>query len=69
MDVTKIVYGIIGITVGVIVVSGVLLGAIKDATAENTPGAQYASIFGLVGILSIIVLVMWAVRMMGGSKN
>lgn len=69
MDVTKIVYGIIGITVGVIVVSGVLLGAIDDATAEGAPGAEYASIFGLVGILSIIVLVMWAVRMMGGSKN
>lgn len=65
MNVTTIVYGIIGITVGIIVISSVLLGTIDEASESY---ADYASLFGLVGILAIIAIVMIAVRMMG-SKN
>lgn len=65
MEITTIVYGIIGITVGIIVISSVLLGTIDTASEQY---AEYASLFGLVGVLAIIAIVMIAVRMMG-SKN
>lgn len=66
MNVTTIVYSIIGITVGIIVITSVLLSTINDA---STTYEDYASLFGLVGILSIIAIVMIAVRMMGGARN
>ena len=66
MNVTTIVYGIIGITVGIIVITSVLLGTIDKASETY---ADYAPLFGLVGILSVIAIVMIAVRMMGSSKN
>lgn len=69
MNVTSLVYAIIGITVGVIVISSVLLPTLTDVTAEGKPGAEYATILGLVGILSIIAVVMIAVRLMGSTKN
>lgn len=69
MDTAKLVYAIISITVGVIVISGVLLPTLTDVTAEGEPGEQYATILGLIGILSIIAIVMVAVRLMGNSKN
>ena len=66
MNVTTIVYGIIGITVGIIVITSVLLGTIDKASTDYS---DYAPLFGLVGILSVIAIVMIAVRMMGSSKN
>ena len=66
MNVTTIVYGIIGITVGIIVITSVLLSTINKASTDYS---DYASLFGLVGILSIIAIVMIAVRMMGGARN
>lgn len=66
MNVTTIVYGIIGITVGIIVISSVLLDTVATASTEYE---QYAALFGLVGILAIIAIVMIAVRMMGGARN
>ena len=66
MNVTTIVYSIIGITVGIIVITSVLLSTISEA---STTYDEYASLFGLVGILSIIAIVMIAVRMMGGARN
>ena len=68
MDAMKIVVGIVGITVGLYVVADVLLKAIADVTAEGQAAADYAPILGLVGLLAIFILVMWAVRMMGNSK-
>lgn len=65
MNVSTIVYSIIGITVGIIVISTVLLDTITDA---STKYEDYAALFGLVGLLAIIAIVMIAVRMMG-SKN
>lgn len=69
MDITKMVYAIIGITVGVIVIATVLLPEISEVTAENGPAEDYATLLGVVGTLSIIAIVMIAVRLMGGSKN
>lgn len=69
MDVTRLVYAIIGITVGVIVVATVLLPEIAEVTAEGKPAAEYATLLGVVATLTIVAIVMIAVRLMGGSKN
>lgn len=69
MDVTKLVYAIIGITVGVIVVATVLLPEIASVTAEGQPAEEYATLLGVVATLTIVAIVMIAVRLMGGSKN
>lgn len=69
MDVTKLVYAIIGITVGVIVVATVLLPEIAEVTAEGQPAEDFKTLLGVVGTLTIIAIVMIAVRLMGGSKN
>lgn len=68
MDAMKIVVGIVGITVGLYVVADVLLEAIDDVTGEGGAAAEYGPILGLLGLLAIFILVMWAVRMMGNSK-
>lgn len=68
MDITKMVYAIIGITVGVIVIATVLLPEIAEVTADGGPAESYATLLGVVGTLSIIAIVMIAVRLMGGSK-
>lgn len=68
MDATKVVYAVIGITVGVIVISTVLLPTIQEQTGTGKPAAQYATLLGVVATLSIIAIVMMAVRLMG-NKN
>lgn len=69
MNAMSIVVGIVGITVGLYVVADVLLEAIQDVTTgEGAAAAEYAPILGLLGLLAIFILVMWAVRMMGNSK-
>lgn len=69
MNAYSVVVGIIGITIGLYVVADVLLKTIGDVTKEGSPGAEYSAIIGLIGLLAIFILVMWAVRMMGSSKN
>ena len=69
MDVTKLVYAIIGITVGVIVVATVLLPEIAEVTKEGAPAEDYSTLLGVVATLTIVAIVMIAVRLMGGSKN
>lgn len=69
MDVTKLVYAIIGITVGVIVIATVLLPEIAEVTKEGGAAEDYATLLSVVGTLTIIAIVMIAVRLMGGSKN
>lgn len=69
MDVTKLVYAIIGITVGVIVVATVLLPEIAEVTKEGGAAEDYATLLTVVGTLTIIAIVMIAVRLMGGAKN
>lgn len=68
MEVTKIVYAIIGITVGVIVIATVLLPEIAEVTGEGGPAADYATLLGVVATLAIIAIVMMAVRLMGGRQ-
>jgi len=65
MDAVKIVYAIIAITVGILVVSSVLLPTVTEASEDY---ASYASLFGIVGIMVIIAIVMIAVRLMGGRE-
>lgn len=69
MDAKSLVVSIISITVGVIVVATVLLPEIASVTAEGQPAESYATLLGVVGTLTIIAIVMIAVRMMGSSKN
>jgi len=68
MEVTKIVYAIIGITVGVIVIATVLLPEIAEVTGEGGPAEGYATLLGVVATLAIIAIVMMAVRLMGGRQ-
>ena len=68
MNATSIVYSIIAITVGVIVVATVLLPELAEVTASGQPGAEYATLLGVVGTMAIIAIVMMAVRLMGNKQ-
>lgn len=65
MEISGIVYGIIGIVVAVIVIASVLIPTIEGLNLTNT---TYATLLGVVGTLSIIVPIMLAVRMIGGKS-
>lgn len=60
MDISKIVYGIIGIVVAVIMVASVLIPTIDGLELDNT---TYTTLLGVVVTLSIVAVVMIAVRM------
>ena len=60
MDISKVVYGIIGIVVAVIVVATVLIPTVDGLTLENT---TYKTLLGVVCTLTIIVPVMMAVKL------
>lgn len=66
MDISKVVYGIIGIVVAVIVVATVLIPTVNGLTLENT---TYKTLLGVVCTLTIIVPVMMAVRLMAGRSD
>lgn len=68
MDTTKVVYAIIGITVAVIVTASVLLPTLSDVTGEGKPGAEYATLLGVVATMVIVAIVMAAVKLMGGKN-
>lgn len=65
MEISGIVYGIIGIVVAVIVIASVLIPTIEGLNLSNS---TYATLLGVVGTLSIIVPIMLAVRMIGGKS-
>lgn len=65
MEISSIVYGIIGIVVAVLVIASVLIPTIEGLNLENT---TYMTLLGVVGTLSIIVPIMLAVRMIGGKS-
>lgn len=65
MEISGIVYGIIGIVVAVIVIASVLIPTIEGLNLENS---TYTTLLGVVGTLSIIVPIMLAVRMIGGRS-
>lgn len=63
MEISSIVYGIIGIVVAVIIIASVLIPTIDGLQLSND---TYATLLGVVATLSIIVPIMLAVRMIGG---
>lgn len=65
MEISSIVYGIIGIVVAVLVIASVLIPTIEGLNLENT---TYMTLLGVVGTLSIIIPIMLAVRMIGGKS-
>lgn len=69
MDIMKLVYSIIGITVGVIIAATVLIPEVAEVTKEGGVAQDYATLLGVVVTLTIVAIVMIAVRMMGSSKN
>lgn len=64
MEISSIVYGIIGIVVAVIVIASVLIPTIEGLQLDNQ---TYVTLLGVVGTLAIIVPIMLAVRMIGGK--
>lgn len=66
MDISKVVYGIIGIVVAVIVVATVLIPTVDGLTLTNT---TYKTLLGVVCTLTIIVPVMMAVKLMAGRSD
>ena len=68
MDVMRIVGAIVAINVGVIIIASLLLPTLSDVTAEGQPGAEYASLLGVIAIMAILAIVMMAVRLMGGRQ-
>ncbi len=64
MEISSIVYGIIGIVVAVIIIASVLIPTIDGLNLSND---TYATLLGVVATLSIIVPIMLAVRMIGGK--
>ena len=73
MDLMKMVYVIIGITISVIIAANVLLPVILDLTNPSTgilkDEAMWTTLIILTGTLTIIAIVMMAVRAMGRSSD
>lgn len=65
----KIVYGVIGITVSVIVIATILAPTIAEYTGEGGALAQYAGLLGAVLVLGILSILMIAVRLIGNSRE
>lgn len=60
MEISTVVYSIIGITVSVIIIATVLLPTISSLNLDNQ---TYMTLFGVVGTLAVIIPIMLAVRM------
>ena len=72
MDMMRMVYVIIGITISVIIAANVLLPVILDLTKEGgilADNAMWSTLIILTGTLTIIAIVMLAVRAMGKSSE
>lgn len=63
MEISTIVYGIIGIVVSVIIIATVLVPTVAGLNLNNE---TYTTLFGVVCTLAIIVPIMLAVRMISG---
>lgn len=66
MDIGKIVYAIIAITVAVLIIATVLIPTVDGLQLENT---TYTTLLGVTVTLSIIIPVMMAVRLISGKSN
>lgn len=65
MEISSIVYGVIGIVVAVIVISSVLIPTVEGLDLSNQ---TYMTLMGVVCTLAIIIPIMLAVRMIGGKS-
>lgn len=63
---SKIVSGVIAATVSVIIVSTVLAPTITDATGTEGALKEYKGLLGAVIVLSIVAVLMIAVRLVTG---
>lgn len=68
-DLGKIVGAVIAIAVSVIVIATVLAPTIADYTGTGGALEQYAGLLGAVVIMSIVGVLMVAVRLIGTGRN
>ncbi len=68
-DMGKIVGAVIAIAVSVIVIATVLAPTIADYTGTGGALEQYAGLLGAVVIMSIVGVLMVAVRLIGTGRN
>lgn len=69
VSMTKIVTAVIGITVSVIVVATILAPTISEYVATGQALEQYAGLLGAVLVLTILGVLMIAVRLIGTGKE
>ena len=69
VSMTKIVTAVIGITVSVIVVATILAPTIAEYTAASAALEDYAGLLGAVLVLTILGVLMIAVRLIGTGKE
>lgn len=67
-DMSKIVGAVIAITVSVIVVASVLAPTIAEYTASGAALADYAGLLGAVIVMSIVGVLMVAVKLISGKN-
>lgn len=65
----KILGAIIAATVAVIVIGSVLAPQIAQYTAESGALAEYAGLLGAVVVISIVAVLMIAVRLISGGRD
>ena len=58
--VSKMVGGVVGLTVGGILVGQVLIPTIQGITFEGTNASMYTTMFGVVCLMGIVALVVYA---------
>lgn len=66
ISISKVVYGVIGIVVAVLIVATVLIPTVDGLHLDNQ---TYTTLLGVVCTLAIIIPVMMAVRLIGGDKD
>ena len=64
MEISTIVYGIIAITISVIIIATVLLPTISGLTGLSD---TYKTLLGVTGTLAVIIPIMLAVRMISNK--
>lgn len=66
-DLTKIVGAVIAISVSVIVIATILAPTIADYTGEGKALADYAGLLGAIIVLSIVGVLMVAVKLISAK--
>lgn len=61
--VTTIVGGVVGLSVGGLLVGNVLIPTIQGIEFTGTNASMYTTMMGVVGLLGIVVLVVYAANM------